>query len=215
MVSKLSFCIHKCSHFLISYTIFIQFQVLIFAFIVTVHTKRKRSTSERPCNNDPSYSFHKCVESYLYRKRGCQFPWNVFIDLPDVPVCKKYFETIEALEKAGTMKSFGADRDYWTNLERTRRTNNECPQPCNVTSYELKYEVQEVYGNSDDFDITFKNFVFEHKDEFRSCDFTCVIGELGGNLGFFLGGSLLFIIEFILIYLVPKLKTITLHCGKN
>ena len=180
-----------------------------------VHKKRKRSTSKRPCNSDPSYNFHKCVESYLYRKRGCQFPWNAYEDLTKVPVCKEYSETMDALEKAGQIKSLGADRDYWTNFERTMRTNGECSQPCNVTSYELKYEVNDVYGTGDDIDITFKNFVFEHKDEFCSCDFTCVIGELGGNLGFFLGGSLLFIIEFILAYLIPKLKMITLYCDKK
>ena len=178
-----------------------------------VHTKRKRSTSKRPCNDESTYSFHKCVESYLYRKRGCQFPWNSYKDLKDVPICKKYSENVDALHKSGTVKSMGADRNYWTNVERTMRT--ECPQPCNVTSYELKYEVREVYGEGVDFEITFKNFVFEHKDEFRQCDFTCVIGELGGNLGFFLGGSLLFIIEFILMYVVPKLKLIAIYCDKK
>ena len=96
----------------------------------------------------------------------------------------------------------GRDRRFWTNYERVLRTEGECPQPCNVTSYELKYEVKEVIGDGVSIDIAFKNFVFEHRDEFRSCDFSCVIGEVGGNLGFFLGGSLLLFIEFTLSFLM-------------
>lgn len=181
---------------------------------MSVKTKRKRSTPDRPCNDEPSYNFYKCVESYLYRKRGCQFPWNRYEDV-DTPVCKSYAEIMDSLEKSGSVKDLGSFRDYWTNYERTMRTNGNCPQPCNVTSYELKYEVDDISGTGDDFHVTFKNFVFQHSDEFRSCDFSCVIGELGGNLGFFLGGSLLFIIEFILIYVVPKLKMVTSFCDKK
>ena len=55
------------------------------------------------------------------------------------------------------------------------------------------------------FEIAFKNFVFEHRNEFRSCDFSCFIGEIGGNLGFFLGGSILMLIEFTFSMLVPRI----------
>ena len=170
---------------------------------VKVQTKRKRSTVERPCNEDPSYNFHECVESYLYKKRGCQFPWNTYQNLRNVIVCENISQILHALEQSSTNASLGKDRRFWTNYERTLRTNGECPQPCNVTSYEIQYEVKSVIGDKLSIDIAFKNFVFEHRDEFRSCDFSCVIGEVGGNLGFFLGGSLLIIIEFILSFIIP------------
>lgn len=143
------------------------------------------------------------MESYLYKKRGCQFPWNTYDNLKSVPVCKNISQISTALEQSSSNENLGKDRRYWTNYERTLRTKGGCPQPCNVTSYELKYEVKEVIGDGVEIDIAFKNFIFEHRDEFRSCDFSCVIGEVGGNLGFFLGGSLLIIIEFVLSLIVP------------
>jgi hypothetical protein len=33
--------------------------------------------------------------------------------------------------------------------------------------------------------------------EYYKCDFACIIGQLGGNLGFFLGGSILVAIDFV------------------
>ena len=37
----------------------------------------------------------------------------------------------------------------------------------------------------------FKNFRVTNQEEYVVCNWTCLIGELGGNLGFFLGGSIL------------------------
>lgn len=39
--------------------------------------------------------------------------------------------------------------------------------------------------------IWFKNFFFTYEQEFVVCNWTCLIGEFGGSLGFFLGGSIL------------------------
>ena len=139
----------------------------------------------------------------MYKKRGCQFPWNTYQNLRNVIVCENISQILHALEQSSTNASLGKDRRFWTNYERTLRTNGECPQPCNVTSYKIQYEVKSVIGDKLSIDVAFKNFVFEHRDEFRSCDFSCVIGEVGGNLGFFLGGSLLIIIEFILSLIIP------------
>ena len=48
-----------------------------------------------------------------------------------------------------------------------------------------------------DLNVVFDNFVVEQREEFLACDTTCVIGELGGNLGFFLGGSILALFDVI------------------
>ena len=45
--------------------------------------------------------------------------------------------------------------------------------------------------------VIFDNFVVEQREDFFACDTTCVIGELGGNLGFFLGGSILALFDVI------------------
>lgn len=39
--------------------------------------------------------------------------------------------------------------------------------------------------------LWFKNYKFQYDTEYVVCDYTCLIGEIGGNLGFFLGGSVL------------------------
>ena len=60
------------------------------------------------------------------------------------------------LEQSGSNKSLGKDRVFWTNYERTLRTNGECPPPCNITSYELKYKLTDVIGDGVTIDIAFK-----------------------------------------------------------
>lgn len=37
--------------------------------------------------------------------------------------------------------------------------------------------------------LWFKNLLFQYEHEYIICDYTCVVGEIGGNLGLFLGNS--------------------------
>ncbi len=46
--------------------------------------------------------------------------------------------------------------------------------------------------------LWFKNFKITYEKEYQICDWTCLIGEIGGNLGFFLGGSILACTDIIL-----------------
>ncbi len=46
--------------------------------------------------------------------------------------------------------------------------------------------------------IWFKNYLFTYEKEYVVCNWTCLIGEIGGNLGFFLGGSVLAFIDTVL-----------------
>ena len=50
--------------------------------------------------------------------------------------------------------------------------------------------------------LWFKNFQFQYDREYLVCDYTCLLGEIGGTLGFFLGGSILFYIDSIIKPLV-------------
>ena len=43
----------------------------------------------------------------------------------------------------------------------------------------------------------FKDLVVETQTEYLVCDYSCLIGEIGGNLGFFLGGSVLAVIDLL------------------
>ena len=55
----------------------------------------------------------------------------------------------------------------------------------------------------------FKNNVQQTDTEYLVCDYSCLIGEIGGNLGFFLGGSLLALIDLLAdnVTLLPWKKT--------
>ena len=46
--------------------------------------------------------------------------------------------------------------------------------------------------------LWYQNFLFTRSQEYVVCDYTCLLGELGGGLGFFLGWSLLSAYEYIL-----------------
>lgn len=55
----------------------------------------------------------------------------------------------------------------------------------------------------------FKAFNFQYDEEYILCDWTCLVGETGGNLGFFLGGSIFLyarlFLSFIDVHIVQKL----------
>lgn len=112
-----------------------------------------------------------------------------------MPNCENFAEIKR--DVANQLREFGAHRQYYTNSERTTRTQDQCPLPCNITSYDLKYLVN-FEGPGKSLKITFSDFRVEHKDEYLSCDKTCIIGEIGGNLGFFLGGSILIFFDLLI-----------------
>ncbi len=46
--------------------------------------------------------------------------------------------------------------------------------------------------------LAFDSFAFTYEREYLLCDWTCLLGEIGGNLGLFLGGSLLGFVDLII-----------------
>ena len=161
----------------------------------------KRNTQDRPCIVDSNYNYYKCVESFFYDKFRCQYPWNTYQDL-HLPVCNN-LTTIK--NSAYTVnRENGKEREYYSNLQRAVYTKNKCLVPCHVTRYFLRYETLKNHNNNKgqrqrSITITFDHFLIEHKDEYPACDITCIIGELGGNFGFFLGGSILACYDLIVL----------------
>ena len=155
------------------------------------------STKEKPCIEDPEYDYYKCIESYFYRQRGCQYPWNVYTHL-NVPICTNYSEIKALLES--TDPNMGYGREWFTTSERTTRTKMECPPPCHVTIYNLRFEKWNMRGSGKSLQIALSDFTIVTREEYLACDSTCVIGEIGGNLGFYLGGSLIFCLDIIIEY---------------
>ena len=98
----------------------------------------------------------------------------------------------------------GNRRERFTPSELITRTKGQCPPPCDNTIYDVKFEkwlhgFEEGEGKS--IQIAFADFSFRSESEYLACGWTCIVGELGGNLGFFLGGSLILGIELSLEYI--------------
>ena len=45
--------------------------------------------------------------------------------------------------------------------------------------------------------LYFKNMDYRVDTENLVCDYSCLLGEIGGNLGFFLGGSILLYVDLL------------------
>ena len=52
-----------------------------------------------------------------------------------------------------------------------------------------------MIGDGISFQVAFADFSFRAASEYLACEWTCIVGELGGNLGFFLGGSILLALD--------------------
>ena len=63
--------------------------------------------------------------------------------------------------------------------------------------------------------ITFPDFAFISYNEYVACGWTCIIGELGGNLGFFLGGSVIMAIDLILEFVRRIANSIKIRIYPN
>ena len=160
--------------------------------------ERKISTKSFPCNSDSSYDFYQCIESYFFKKRGCQYPWNVYKNL-NLSVCNGYNDV--QLMMGSYDRNMGYERVNFTNFERAKRTKGECLPPCRNIIFDTEVEKWNMDGSRRSLQIAFSSFNFVSRNEYIACGWSCVIGELGGNLGFFLGGSILFAIDIIMEYI--------------
>ena len=91
----------------------------------------------------------------------------------------------------------------------------ECLPPCQSINYGLKIERWDMRGTGRSIQIAFSDFAITSREERPACDTTCVIGELGGNLGFFLGGSILLGLDILLEYglkIVQRFYTVKQAC---
>ena len=100
-------------------------------------------------------------------------------------------------------RNLGYSRYYFGHSERLMRTNMECSIPCHYTKYTLEYDTWDIEKHSQGINfrsiqIGFSDFMIVYGEQYKMCDFACVLGQLGGNLGFFLGGSVLAAIDLVI-----------------
>ena len=163
--------------------------------LVIARTETKLSTSDQPCEKDPEYDYYKCIESHFYTQRGCQYPWNSYQEL-NLPICKSYTSIKDMIQSMDP--SMGFEREKITNSERLSRTKDICPPPCSSTKYDIKFDWWTMHGSGVSLQIAFSDFIIVHTEEYLACDVTCIFGQLGGNLGLFLGGSILLGLDIIM-----------------
>ena len=96
--------------------------------------------------------------------------------------------------------NLGKGREALNPSELIKRTNGTCLPPCETTIYDIELEKWDMIGDGISFQVAFADFSFRAASEYLACEWTCIVGELGGNLGFFLGGSLIFAIDLIIDY---------------
>ena len=175
---------------------------------VSMVLQKQLSTDTNPCNDDPSYNLFRCVEAYFYRVNGCQFPWNVYNDL-DVPVCSNYTQLHNIL--LSNDRNRGISRQLFTRSERMVRTKMTCLPPCSLTYYHILLEKRQpgaTWRKGRSLQIILSDFSVAHKQEVLVCDTTCIVGQIGGNLGFYLGGSLLLVLTTVMDYATNALESI-------
>ena len=152
------------------------------------------------------------MESYFYELRGCQYPWNVYSTL-NIPMCKNFSEVTHLNDPYDPNRGHG--REWFRSSELVARTNGKCVPPCKNTIYDIEIEKSAIRTISRNIQITFPDFAFISYNEYVACGWTCIIGELGGNLGFFLGGSVIMAIDLILEFVRRIANSIKIRIYPN
>ncbi len=167
-------------------------------------------------------------ENVWFNRRGCQPPWlynpednNILTPCHNLTHMKEWFARGE---KGG--KSF--EYFHWhSNTPSELQMKTGCPQPCKVATFKWwhiklcilivdqlndfqlrpKFSYSSLQrhaymGTDGDSEwvihLAFDSFAFTYEREYLLCDWTCLLGEIGGNLGLFLGGSLLGFVDLII-----------------
>ena len=96
--------------------------------------------------------------------------------------------------------NMGFNREWFSPSQIINKTSGMCLPPCKNIIYDIKIEKLHMTGEGNSILIYFPDFSFISKNEYVACGWTCMVGELGGNLGFFLGGSVIVVIDLIIEY---------------
>ncbi|XP_023326275.1 acid-sensing ion channel 4 [Eurytemora carolleeae] len=99
-----------------------------------------------------------------------------------------------------------------------------CPLPCNRSSFSLEYtyirqEKIDIGWGREDFDFAIsiwaKNFQIEDSEEIIVCDSTCLLGEVGGNIGLYLGVSVITLVDILFIILYKLEHLVKIFCSRS
>ena len=153
----------------------------------------KLSTEAKPCVTDPSYSFSKCLQEYVVKKTGCRIDFLAHFDQQTFCSGNSFHYYLEELRK---MK-----QEKISNVQK----GSGCFPKCKTLhfSYQKNEKVINWRPNwTSEVYIQPKSSVVEYSKEYYSFDFNDLMSSVGGNLGLFLGWSLLTFAEALGLLLV-------------
>ena len=164
---------------------------------VKLSTEKHLPTRKSPCNDDINHNLFKCWENFYSKKRGCQFPWNVYND-SGIKVCKNYSDMAPVLMNFLNFET-GARREIIRASEAPIELSKACPLPCFRKNFKVKIASWNDFTNNPTraLKVVLDGFTIKHREEYLECDSTCIIGNIGGNIGFFLGASILLGVDVI------------------
>ena len=156
--------------------------------IFSVKAVEKLSTEDKPCIEDPEYSFTKCLQNFLVKKSNCDVNFLAKNNIDQTNSCSGpkfylYFAELIKLKQEKISKV---------------QTDSGCYPKCKTMqfSYEKNQRTLSWKPNwTSEVFIQPKSSVVEYSTEFYSFDLNDLISSVGGNLGLFLGWSFLTFVE--------------------
>ena len=167
----------------------------------SVKEKIHLNTHEHPCIEDIHYSLTECLHEYAFKQSNCKL--NNFGSLKE----GKRFCTKEGFESFIETLQYLKQEDI-----EDIKTVSGCISKCKNTEYSYEKNLQKVLwetNNRSEVFIQAKTSVVSYMKEYYTFDLNDLISSVGGNLGLFLGWSILTVVGplgSILIFIINKCK---------
>ena len=147
---------------------------------------------DKPCEEDPNYSFTACLKEFIQTRAGCHlWIWSDG-DYGKYPPCRNISDFHKYKEEMGWILP-----SKWSNLVQ----KTKCFPKCKIREFELvKTSEQAIsWGTSwqAEFQLGAKHSSYQDWSEYAVFQPQDFIASLGGYLGLFLGWSLLSVIQWI------------------
>ncbi|XP_023333922.1 acid-sensing ion channel 4 [Eurytemora carolleeae] len=83
----------------------------------------------------------------------------------------------------------------------------------------IRQEKIDIDWGREDFDFAIsiwaKDFQIEDSEEITVCDSTCLLGEVGGNIGLYLGVSVITLVDLLFVVLYKLEHIVKLFCSRS
>ena len=147
---------------------------------ITLTKQKKLNLVQRPCEEDPTYSFVSCTKEQLSQRIGCRLPWDRWSE-QDRKICNSGTE----------FKTFEQTYNFLYEAESYEIEDLVgCKKPCTYNEFRFVHssaEVMPAIRNSVGFWAASRKTQIE--EEVLLYPFTSLVAEFGGALGLFLGFS--------------------------